>query len=144
ETGAVQWQSPILVDTTVTPAIGDIDGDGLPEIVAASGSHQLVAFEHDGTLAWQSNEIWSTVYGSFALADVDNDGTPEIIAGNRLHHVDGSVEVSLPVADPIYSATTAHDFDGDGDLEIIMGNSAYHHDGTLLWQTNLADGYPQV
>ena len=39
ETGAVQWQSPILVDTTVTPAIGDIDDDGLPEIVALSSSH---------------------------------------------------------------------------------------------------------
>ncbi|HVI01996.1 MAG TPA: FG-GAP-like repeat-containing protein, partial [Enhygromyxa sp.] len=86
----------------------------------------------------------NTIYGAFALADVDNDGTPEIIAGNRLHHVDGSVETTLPIADPSYSATAAADLDGDGDLEIVMGNAAYHHDGTQLWTTGLADGYPQV
>jgi outer membrane protein assembly factor BamB len=143
-TGAVQWQSPVLVDTTVTPAIGDIDDDGLPEIVAATDSHQLIAFEHDGTIAWQSNVVWNTIYGSFALADLDNDGTPEIIAGNRTHHVDGTIETTLPIADPSYSATTAHDLDDDGDLELVMGNAVYHHDGALLWQTNLADGYPQV
>jgi hypothetical protein len=143
-TGAVQWQSPVAIDTTVTPALGDIDGDGLPEIVAVTGNHQLIAFEHDGTVAWQSNVVWNTIYGSFSLADLDNDGTPEIIAGNRTHDVDGTVETTLPIADPNYSATTAHDFDDDGDLELVMGNAVYHHDGTLLWQTNLADGYPQV
>jgi hypothetical protein len=143
-TGAVQWQSAVTVDTTVTPAIGDIDDDGVPEIIAATGSHQLIAFENDGSVAWQSNVVWNTIYGSFALADLDNDGTPEIIAGNRVHHVDGTVETTLPIADPNYSATTAHDMDDDGDLELVMGNAVYHHDGTLLWQTNLADGYPQV
>jgi hypothetical protein len=143
-TGAVQWQSPVTVDTTVTPAIGDIDADGLPEIVALTSSRQLVAFQHDGSLAWQSNVTWNTTYGSFALADLDNDGTPEIIAGNRTHNVDGAIETTLPIADPPYSATTAHDMDDDGDLELVMGNAVYHHDGTLLWQTNLGDGYPQV
>jgi outer membrane protein assembly factor BamB len=144
ETGAVVWKSQAIVDTTVTPALGDIDGDGLPEIVAVNGSHQLMAFEHDGSVAWQSNVVWNTTYGSLALADLDNDGVPEIIAGNRVHHIDGSVEATMPIADPNYSATTAADLDGDGDLEIVMGNAAYHHDGTLLWTTNLGDGYPQV
>jgi hypothetical protein len=143
-TGAMHWKSSIAIDTTVTPAIGDIDADGIPEIVALGASHQIVAFEHDGSLAWQSNVTWPTVYGSFSLADVDNDGTPEIVAGNRIHGVDGAVKWTMPVADPAYSATTAHDFDDDGDLEMIMGNSAYHHDGALLWSTNLGDGYPQV
>ncbi|PRP97555.1 FG-GAP repeat protein [Enhygromyxa salina] len=144
ETGAVVWKSAATIDTTVTPALGDIDGDGVPEIIAATGTHQLIAFENDGSVKWQSDETWNTTYGSFALADVDNDGTPEIIAGNRLHDVDGSVEAAMPIVDPSYSATTAADLDGDGDLEIVMGNAAYHHDGVLLWTTNLDDGYPQV
>ncbi|WP_146157267.1 FG-GAP-like repeat-containing protein [Enhygromyxa salina] len=144
ETGAVVWQSAVLVDTTVTPAIGDIDNDGVSEIVAVNAAHQLIALENDGSLAWQSNVVWNTVYGSLALADVDNDGTPEIIAGNRVHHIDGSVEATMPIADPNYSATTAADLDGDGDLEIVMGHAAYHHDGAVLWTTNLGDGYPQV
>ena len=144
ETGAVIWQSAAMVDTTVTPALGDIDDDGVPEIVAATGSHQLIAFENDGSVAWQSNVTWNTIYGSFALADVDNSGTPEIIAGNRIHDVDGTVKWTIPIADPNYSATTAADIDGDDDLEIVMGNSVYHHDGTLLWTTGLGDGYPQI
>ena len=36
-------------------AIGDIDGDGHPEIVAvAASTTQLLAFEHDGTLKWRA------------------------------------------------------------------------------------------
>ena len=38
-----------------SPAIGDIDGDGRPEIVSvAEEGQQLLAFEHDGTFKWRS------------------------------------------------------------------------------------------
>ena len=50
------------VSAATTPAIGDIDGDGLPEIVTIAHDSEtlhdahLVAFEHDGTLAWESTD----------------------------------------------------------------------------------------
>ena len=44
-----------------------------------------MAFEHDGTLKWQSPEVWSSFYiGAIAFADMDNDGDVEIVAGNQL------------------------------------------------------------
>jgi outer membrane protein assembly factor BamB len=143
ETGEMMWKSPIPVATTFTPVLGDIDDDGVPEIVAVTTQDQLVAFDSDGSLLWQG-DVWPNSHGSLSMADVDNDGTPEIIGGNLLFDVDGSIEQTLPGNDPLYAATTAHDFDDDGDLEIILGNSAYHHDGGLLWSTNLPDGFPQV
>ena len=50
---------PTAVAWSIDPAIGDIDNDGTPEIVAATGEafggpSAARAFEHDGTVKWQS------------------------------------------------------------------------------------------
>lgn len=75
ETGLLHTMFPQAVDHTVTPALGDIDDDGIPEIVTAMVGGRLVAFEHDGTVKWTSTVSWPAVYsGAIALADMDNDG----------------------------------------------------------------------
>jgi len=48
KTGTQEMMIPTTVDATVTPALGDIDGDGLPELVTVDQSGRLSAFEHDG------------------------------------------------------------------------------------------------
>lgn len=77
-------------------AIGDIDGDGGPEVVAASHFGGLYVWHADGTLAdgfphwtigrdrreWEG-ELWNFdqgYMGAPALWDIDGDGTLEIIA----------------------------------------------------------------
>jgi len=48
---------PNLVAALGDIAVGDIDGDGLPEIVAAhSDGKHLIAFEHTGAFKWLSDE----------------------------------------------------------------------------------------
>jgi hypothetical protein len=152
ETGTMHFQVPTAVDHTVTPAIGDIDDDGLPEIVSANTGGYLLAFEHDGELKWTGTGFWTGSWayndhysGAIALADLDEDGDVEIISGNMVSDHEG-VEL-WTAAEPSgpWSATTAADLDGEEGLEVVLGHAAYHHDGTE-WYVNSAitPGYPQV
>ena len=150
-TGTLHFQVPSPVDSSVTPAIGDIDGDGLAEIVTAGLEGTLVAFEHDGTIKWRGDRTWTESPGpapysaSVALADLDNDGDVEVIAGGLVaDHLGETLWVASELPGP-WSATTAADLDDDGDLEVVLGHAAFRHDGTLLYRASgISPGYPQV
>ncbi|MEM6990281.1 MAG: VCBS repeat-containing protein [Myxococcota bacterium] len=135
ETGAVQLEFPHNVQLGATPALGDIDGDGIPEIVTVepTATCNLVAFDHDGTLKWTSDVSWMGCQtSSVALADLDADGDVEIIAGSNVYDHLGVLQFSDPTIG-IYSASTAADLDGDGQLEAIFGHAAYRADGTVYY-----------
>ena len=148
-TGAVHWASDPIIDASFSPALGDIDGDGLPEIVAVRhGVQYLVAFEHDGTLKWQSDQPWPDFgFSALALADLDGDDEVEILADVYVYGSGGLRELELAETTITGwgNATTAANLDGDGDLEIVLGRSAFHHDGTLYYRNDaVPTGYPQV
>jgi len=154
-TGAVHFRIETVIDPTVTPALGDIDGDGIAEIVAGQFylgdiSNRPVAFEHDGTLKWMGESGWpleEAIYAAIALADLDNDGDVEILGGTQVWDHPGQ---RLWQAPPAFgagwgSAVTAADLDDDGDLAVVLGHAAYHHDGTVYYDAaGVADGFPQV
>ncbi|MFV8753987.1 FG-GAP-like repeat-containing protein [Nannocystaceae bacterium ST9] len=153
DTGTLHLRFDTPVDATFTPAIGDIDGDGLVEIVTAAPSGELLAFEHDGALKWSKPVVWDIgeqfgqdlrYSNSAALADLDNDGDVEIVSANMIFDHQGNMVVKLAKIAGQWGATTMADLDDDDDLEIVLGNAAFHHDGTLAWSTNLVSGYPQV
>lgn len=132
-------------------AVGDIDGDGLPEIIAVRGNYNaLLAFENDGTFKWRSPDIeGGVVWGGAALADLDADGVPEVVVGNTVLNADGSLRWVGPRnggrgengAGPL---SLVADIDLDGRPEIIGGNTAYRADGTVLWTSNVPDGFPAL
>ena len=153
QTGAQELMIPTPVDATVTPAIGDLDHDGVPDIVTVDTNGNLYAFDHAGNVmfgpagAWGGSTAAGTVawYSSaLALADLDHDGHVEIIGGNTVWDDHGTVLWTASAAQANWNATAVADLDGDGYLEVVLGNAAYHHDGTLAWQTPLQPGYPQV
>ncbi len=155
ETGTEHLRFATDVVDHVTPALGDIDDDGVPEIVSVDMTGRLVAFEHDGTLKWTGDTIWEDglpghgfgdwAYGSVQLADMDADGDVEIIAGNMLaDHTGHTLWFASQVAGD-WNASTAADLDDDDDLELILGHAAFHHDGTPMWIAGtVAPGFPQV
>jgi len=111
-------------------AIGDIDNDGLPEIVGIKSTGEVICFENNGTLKW----ISTTVVGNrraVAIADIDNDGVPEIIAGRVVLNNDGSQRWAGTPGNS-YN-TVVSDLDLDGVPEVISGNTAYRNDGTVYW-----------
>lgn len=103
-----------------TPAVADIDADGMLEIVVGAGTLNpevctqggMIALSHTGQVepGWpQMAQDW----------DIPPPGC----------------------RDSIYSSPAVGDMDNDGDLEIVVGGFdtsiyAWHHDGTLL------PGYP--
>ena len=92
EQGAV---SQPLSHMYAQPFIGDIDGDGLSEIVTAgfytspSVSNSIVIYGHNLQLKYSFNTGDMYVYGGYplAVADVDGDGTAEIFIQNRDGHL---------------------------------------------------------
>ncbi|MCA9691754.1 MAG: VCBS repeat-containing protein [Myxococcales bacterium] len=150
-TGSVHFMIPNNLSFTITPAIGDIDSDGIPEIIAGDGAGfggpaHILAFEHDGALKWTSTATWSHQQGgSIAIADLDNDGDVEIIAHGLLLDHNGQLLFQSPAQVTGNNAPTAADLDGDGDLEIIHGREAYHHDGSVYYvNMSVTAGFPQV
>ena len=80
----------LLVNGLASPAAGDIDSDGNPEIVVAGASGELLCFEHDGSLKWRGPTV-SDNWGGAGLVDLEGDGTVEIVYGNMVVNADGTV-----------------------------------------------------
>ncbi|HWB81071.1 MAG TPA: VCBS repeat-containing protein, partial [Nannocystaceae bacterium] len=159
ETGVEHFAIPPTenVSCTATPALGDIDNDGLPEIVAiwnSGGVYRVKAFEHDGTPKWVNLTDGGTAdqfyreSGAIALHDLDADGDVEIIFNHEVYDHEGTLLWEYPNPAPgELEATTAADLDEDGTLEVITGHSAYRAGGQVYFEnypTIPAQSIPQV
>jgi RHS repeat-associated protein len=136
DTGAVVWQSDTDGEIGCSDlAIGDIDGDGLPEVVAASLSYdKLWAFEHDGTSKWSPARAYSGPINSgpaaVLIAELDGVGRPEIVIGAQIFSSDGYLIADAGTSGPDglngnYVSSVAADIDADGVVELIVGGSVY-------------------
>lgn len=127
-------------------ATGDIDGDGLPEILAvAADAIHLFAFENDGTYKWTSDEIEPCNWGAPAVADMDLDGVPEIVLGRQVLNNDGTLRwtgaggrAMVVLDSPL---ALAADVDLDGLPNVVAGYTVYGADGSTLYENaGLMDG----
>jgi|GEM_PF-1528061 len=107
-----------------TPAVGDVDNDGLAEIVAASwaGLHVLEANGNE----MPGFPITAAFYESPALLDLDGDGDLEIVVASeqsmRVYHHDGSLYPGWPRnASQNFTAAAIADLNGDDIPEIVAG-----------------------
>ena len=134
-------------------AVGDIDGDQRPDIIALAAEGVVKAFSHEGALKWSSAPSLSDVgsylphYASPAIADMDADGRAEIIVGRLILNHDGTVRGKGAYGlggSVVASASFAVDLDADGVQEVVVGNALYRPDGSAIWSNDLPDGYPAV
>jgi len=137
-----------------TPAVVDLNGDKLPDIVfttfdgttaaAFGGASILRAVNGNGQDLWSATTLAQRVKGGTALAvgNIDNDPLPEVIAvdDDGLHLLafepNGTLKwqsAALPDTAGVGSAPAIADLTGDGVAEIVIGRQALRNDGTLLW-----------
>ena len=102
-TTRILWQADLPAPSNSHPAVGDLDGDGLPEVVVTTGGDgearayqgKLVAFDHNGKLIWAfafADFYPKDGYGdggisSPTLCDVEGDGKSEVIVGGWDQHI---------------------------------------------------------
>ncbi len=135
-----------------TPAVGDVDGDGHPDIVFGGFDQYIHALDRFG------NEVPGfpvfandTVWSSPALYDVDNDGRLEIFIGTDVYagaYLDTNIPPQLTPGtfraldwrdggvhnlwssqklscETMMSSPAIGDIDGDGRMEVVIGTGNY-------------------
>lgn len=152
------WPKSLPCEIASSPAIGDIDGDGFPDIAVGCGFATNLAdpggvwaFRRDGTLIWMVHPTLGgagdDVYSTPAIGDVDGDGRNDVVFGAWDHHVyvitrNGTNLPGWPrdTRDTVWSSPSLVDLDGDGRLEIIIGADTHAEgppintvDGGTLW-----------
>jgi hypothetical protein len=138
--GELMWVFPPMDEEAAprmgkTPAAGDIDGDGRPEVFFGGGSAPeatLFCLNWDGTERWTwADPEASFKYASIIVRDFDADGEMEVInaaddCNVYVFNHTGGLEMSTFLAPGrgIDSIPNAFDIDKDGDMELFAFSRA--------------------
>lgn len=143
-------------------ATGDLDGDGLPEILVPSINHALTAFHANGTRFWRYNND-DTILGAPVIGDIDRDGLMDVVfggdssqgayydAGGRITALsaDGKRKWITQIDQVAQSGPALANLNHDGYLDIVIGtgynfpnrsNRVY----ALDHRGNMLPGWPYV
>ncbi|HWZ87222.1 MAG TPA: S8 family serine peptidase, partial [Polyangiaceae bacterium] len=121
--------------TQFSPAIGDITGDGKPEVVVSNVNNEILAWSAQGVLLTGfPKTIGTATRNRIALADIDGDGVKDIVAADdtgsiKVLRSNGSLVPGFPVSvgSGIQENPSVADLDHDGKPEIVSVI-----DGTLI------------
>lgn len=137
----------------VVTSVGDVTGDGAPEVVAVCASAKnpdsglVTVLDGAGEVLSESTEAGSA--GGLVLADLTGDGADEILTSDtrgRLIVFDGGLHVVDECSSDLHAAydrkrllpVVANDIDGDGTTEVVVLSTAW----TLhVWNAMIADGW---
>lgn len=147
-------------------AVGDVNGDGVADIVVGGQDGKVHAYTGAGTRLWEYDTGAMAIVGKPAIGDIDADGRNEIVIGAGSNQTlrnhgglyvisdQGQLRCSFTTSDAnrdnfrdgVYSSPALVDLDGNdgGKLEIVFGGwdfyvRALHHDCSVLWANYVRD-----
>lgn len=131
-----------------TPAVGDVDGDGLPDIVFSAFAGQswnssgtLVSLAGDGSRVnfEVANPGGFPIQGAAApaIGDLEGDGRVDICTTGSTAAVvclegDGTFKWAAGSEISHFGAPSLADLDGDGRSEVILGRQVFGADGSVF------------
>jgi hypothetical protein len=131
------------------PAVADIDGDNVKEIVAGSQANELYVFNEDGSIVpGYPLALIEPICGSPVVGDVDDDGDLEIVVNElygtlAVYHHDGSTLWTrwFPNNITFGPSPALADITGDGKLEVFIP-SANGYLYAIKSNRNFVPGWP--
>ena|GEM_PF-985022 len=160
--GTEIWEYKINEIVRSSPSVGDIDGDGIPEVVFGAGNYyvnnggasdatKIYALNiRTGQLKW-SRDLGGQTLASPTLADFNGDGRLDVAMGTWggdqpgrlfvMNGVNGSDMSGYPrssIGGIVIGQLSTADLTGDGGQDLIVptGGGVYAYDGTTganLW-----------
>ncbi len=147
-----------------SPAVADLDGDGLPEVIGSA--YSIVALEgQSGALVWRIRSGYDRstnpdlvddvgrTWPGIVVADIDGDGEIEIATAHSggwvaVYNRQGYFEAGWPqqpTGNELRGLAVA-DLDNDGRLEVIVSGAVYEEVNTWVFEHNgrLRGGWPQL
>ncbi len=125
------------------PAIGDINGDGFPDIVTHRALGGVIAYAwnepaetYTGLWVALETDISGERWDGLALHDLDDDGIPEVISASEVY--DGPTGSRLNSGQVLSAAgamsvPAVADVDGDGEVEITARDIHRWNADTNQW-----------
>lgn len=145
--GRLKWRHDTPGVVIGSPAVGDINGDGYPEIAFGTAGYRRpngVVVEGQLTLLmFNGFRLWSTFgvtaaspngsgahFGGPALADVTGDGKAEVVAADANFRVKAWTSSGALVMDQgtnysMFNSPAVGDLDGNGRNEVVVASAEF-------------------
>jgi outer membrane protein assembly factor BamB len=147
-TGKLLWRTTIK-GIPVSPAVGDLDGDGKLEIILATGQGWITALGSMGQVLWERNvggssQSWAT---SAPVLFADGDGRTRVAAASndgKIFCLDatGGILWWRPTRGAVASTISIGDLDLNGRADICLTTQLgvihrFDETGRMLWEIDM-------